>query len=269
MSGRSTCYIAVAVDHGASFDHWLDAWRASKASRLAIKRGIIDICLSTGVSGLVISLIEFDAALPHLCRLASATETEVWLGLPDYDIMGKYDAAHSGAGEFPLEAALYAAAQAGAAGIKAGLRLAPQASWDEAVRVLEPTLGVASRLNLGVIIEPYFRAVDTAEQREAFLTSLRFADTVRFAKLDVHDPSVWGPSYESFSGWLARSEGLGFEEFYAGVGQSVRHGCTGTMVGAAVWGIDTRSILDLQSAELIAARIGRLKALFQRSSATG
>jgi hypothetical protein len=253
-------YLGIAIDHGSSFDQWLRRWGADPSSRVVTKRAIISVCLKAGISGIVIGT-DFNSGLEPAVSAAKAAGTETWLGLPDQEIRGEYDAARSIDITFPPGPALYMAKDAGAAGVKFSLSLARHARWSDVVNWLVPWNSVARELDLFIVVEPYFRVDDSANDRVRFLKAVRQLDRVRFVKLDVHRPEIWAGQYgQGFSPWLARSEGLDFSAFCNGLEQSLTAGCVGTMVGAAVWGIE-QPLLSGRYTNELSRRLALLKNL--------
>lgn len=244
-------YFGIAIDHGRSFDRWLrEEWGADSNSRIPTKRGIIRVCLEAGISGIVVGT-DFDNGLEAVVRAASARGAETWLGLPDQEIHGQYDAARSIDTTYPPGPALYMAKDVGAVGVKFSMNPARHARWTDVIDWLTRWGVMAKELDLSIIVEPYFRVDDNVNDRVGFLEVISEIPSVRFAKLDVHKPQTWSRQYgRGFSPWLARSEGLEFPAFCQGLEQSLAAGCVGTMVGAAVWGIKEPLLGDKFTKEL-------------------
>src|SRR5690348_5463196 len=99
-------YFGIAVDHGCSFDQWLREWDVGPWSRILAKRAIIEVCLEAGISGLVVGT-DFNGDLDAVVTTASTAGTETWLGLPDQQIHGQYDAARSIGPTYSPGSALY------------------------------------------------------------------------------------------------------------------------------------------------------------------
>lgn len=255
-------YLGITIDHGDSFDEWLTTWGADRAARVATKRGIIRICLEAGISGLAVGLDLNGGGLESVVKAARTAGVETWLGLPDQEIQGEWDSARGPNKTFPLEAALFLARDVGAVGIKVSVGLAQHAKWSDVIRWITPAANVAKTLGLDMIVEPLFGRSDDVSDRVGFLTAAKRLDSVRFAKLDVHDPQVWSRQYgAAFTPWLARSHGLEFPAFCTNLERSLAAGCAGTMVGAAVWGIRDRPLLSTAFTEELRRRLALLRNL--------
>jgi hypothetical protein len=89
-----------------------------------------------------------------------------------------------------------------------------------------------------LVIEPYFAASLKVHDRASFLRQARKLGNVAAFKLDVAAPKETAGEYSAACGtvpWLARSEGLQFEAFLDRFSTALDAGCTGAIVGAAVW----------------------------------
>lgn len=257
-------YLALAIDHGATFDRWLGQWGADLAFRIPIKLGIIGASLEGRISGLVVGN-DLTQMLPTIVSMAEAKNVDTWVGIPDQVVQGAFDAARNTTSAFPVCAGLWLAHLNGAVGVKAGFSLARYARWPDAMRWLETAVKLAERLGLFLVVEPYFSVQDTEAERVAFLSSLADTAVVRFSKLDVHEPKTWGPVYQRGIGsWLARSEGLEFKRFCQNVTESASFGCGGMMVGGAVWGITGRPLLGDSYVDELQRRLARLSGLLRR-----
>ena len=251
---RRCPYLCVALDHGSSFDNWLRRWDAPIDARVLVKQGLLRLCLETGVDGVIIGS-DLALDLDSVVRQAAAYGAEVWLGLPDQTVdVGGRLVGHA------TEASAWAAAAGGAMGVKVGLSVDASASWSEAEAHLDRTASTILGLGLHLVVEPYFRPEDDERIRRRFLNSLGQMPFVRFAKLEVHEPSRWSPVYAS-SGlpWVARSEGLSFDAYLAHLNASKPFGCVGTMVGGAAWGIEQGPVLSSEYVSEFRRRIDQLR----------
>jgi len=264
-------YLAVAIDHGESFDGFLLEWKVDPAARTMVKRGIIAACLELPpgtLQGLVVGN-DLSFALPSIVEDARGAGVEVWVGLPDQVVQGSFDAARTTSPTFPVCAGLWHAHACGAVGVKTGFSLARHARWIDAGRWLEPAFEMAGEYGLQLVAEPYFSVQDTGTERENFLEELSHHEAVRFTKLDVHEPHDWGPVYKNGkSPWLARSEGLQFAPFRRSVTESLQYGCRGAMVGGAVWGVSGYPPLSVAYVRELQRRLKDLSDLVSQRSPT-
>src|ERR1700722_20304995 len=261
----ASSYLAIAIDHGDAFNHWMDRWDVSTSARTSIKHGILDTCLAIKdergiqLDGIVIGN-DLLATAGALVGRAKTQDVEVWFGLPDQTFQGRYDQVRSAQTRFPIEAGLHMAADLGAVGVKVSMALGPRASWDDAAEWIGDTVALAEKLGQKLIVEPYFGENDRGPERARFLQRIKKYERVRAAKLDIHEPTKWSHTYgEGFPRWLARSEGLGFPLFAAHLEQSVVQDCVGSMVGAAVWGINgDNAVLDAEYGKELYRRLAQV-----------
>jgi hypothetical protein len=259
-------YLGIAIDHGESFEAWLNEWGVNPSARASIKHGVIDSCLeqqlqgSIRLDGIVIGMDLVPTAGPIIARSRSAG-VDVWLGLPDQTFQGRYDDARSVRAKFPIEPVIYLARDLGVTGIKVSVALGRHTTWEQVADRIEESAALGAKLDQQLIIEPYFGESDKAADRKQFLRRMKACAHIRGAKLDVHDPPAWSRNYgEGFAGWLARSEGLDFDLFTSNLEQSLPYNCAGALVGAAVWGIRNYAVLDDEYLQELERRLALLRA---------
>lgn len=250
-------YVAAAIDHGQSFDRWLtQVWRCGARERVRVKSFIVHVCLDVGTSGIVVG-DDLEPLLPRIAARCDRVGADLWLGGPD-TILGRLPAS----GRKTTWDQIESAAAVGARGVKLGLGVGPGITWERWEEELEGVIARAERRGVDLVVEPYFRREDLPEDRARFLSYLDRQDRVAYAKLDVEDPKRWSHVYGgACASWLARSDGLDHATFTRGVSASVAHGCRGSMVGRAVWGveIDPSTSRDAYASEL-ARRLAALRA---------
>lgn len=248
-------YIGVALDHGTSFDLWLERWNLGTHDRVRVKRAFVDLYLDLEVSGLVVG---FDLAHDYerIVNSAAVRGTEIWVGLPDDAFTwALYD-------ESSLGSTVSAAADSGAAGIKMGVH-ALGGGWDPAITSTYKWVDRLMNRGLELIVEPIFHHDDDAGLRSHCLDVFKTCSAIRYAKLDVHDPAAWSALYgDSFTPWVARSEGLEFDVYSSHLAQSLPFGCHGTMVGGAAWGISGLPVLGQEFEQELVRRVEILRSLW-------
>jgi hypothetical protein len=252
-------YVGIALDHGESFDKWLVRWGSH--DRVNMKRALVEAVLKIGVSGVVVGLDLVDE-IDSVVRFASEHGADTWFGLPD-------EAAFRGhGGQAPWSSCTFGsavslAAAAGCRGIKIGIASEGDRDWDADAVGLNAWAELAHRRNLELVVEPCFRSEDDPQRRHGVLRAIAKLDSLLFTKLDVHDPHTWSPMYgQAAAPWVARSDGMDFPSFLAGVRSSLEHGCVGTFVGGAIWGI-LEDPMSAKYQRCMSLRIDAIRSVFQ------
>jgi hypothetical protein len=181
----------------------------------------------------------------------------VWLGDRDYTRRTGEDAE---AGE-AMVSAITVAGEAGLRGIKFGIEVPmdPEARV-HAVAFVKKYGRLGRAHDLGLITEPYFNALPEIARRAFLASTSAYCD---YFKCDLDEPKRGSMSYTDAARkpWLARSDGLEFEDFVNRLALAYAHGCAGAIVGRALW----KDALSLEEPEAIMTvleeRMKRLRVL--------
>lgn len=247
MSGS---YLAVAIDHGSSFDQYL-AVAGSVLDRDEAKRR-----LAASVSDLVDALVVDWRYRPSW---PLDWPKDVWWGAQDQLVQVDTPEGHLAAtlntDDLDLD---------WLSGIKIGVNAAGEDAWERVVPEIAIVSEAATNRRFELIFEPYFAESDSPALRAEILKRVTALPQVRFAKLDVYAGDLL-PTYTRASTvpWLARSDGRTYGEYLPSLVDAVSEGCAGCMVGAGLW-VDLLDSLD-NNIGVLRRRIMKLRRVLARA----
>lgn len=237
-------YLALAIDHGSSFDTYLQK-AGSSMERGAAKQRLAQL-LGGSVDALVI-----DSRRQPIWGVN--WPEQMWWGAPDQHV--RADTPH---GQVAAALALDDIDFDWFTGVKIGVVAAGADAWRRACSEMSILAEIAAPFDLRMVFEPYFADSDDISLREDVLARVTQLPQVEFAKLDVYSSHLLA-AYTKASGvpWLARSDGRSYDEHVPALQEAVADGCGGSMIGAALWG-DTLAAID-EHAELLLERTAELR----------
>jgi hypothetical protein len=247
MSGS---YLAVAIDHGSSFDQYL-AVAGSMLDRAEAKRRLAEL-VSDSADALVVEW-----------RYRPSWQLDwpgdIWWGAPDQLIQVETPHGHLG-----TRLNLDDLDLAWLSGVKIGVNATGADAWERVVSEIAIVSKVATDRRFELIFEPYFAESDTPALRAEILERVTRLPQVRFAKLDMYSSDLL-PTYTGASTvpWLARSDGRTYGEYLPSLVNAVDEGCAGCMVGAGLW-VDLLGSLDNNNINVLRQRIMELRGVLDK-----
>ena len=251
MSGS---YLAMAVDHRASFDQYL-AVAGSNLDRGAAKRRLVELVCS-----------DVDAFVVESRRRPSWDldwPRHVWWGAPDQLV-------HSDTPDGHIVTTLDVDSLDldWVTGVKLGVNAAGPGAWARVYSEIAEVAKVAIERDFTVVFEPYFAESDDESLRAQVLDDVTHLPQVEYSKLEVYSSSLLTTyTQKSHVPWLARSDGRRFAEYISSLRVAVGEGCGGCMIGAALWA-DVLGAID-ENAPVLARRIAELRDILELRSPDG
>jgi hypothetical protein len=214
----------IAIDHqDRSIERYLGT-KSTEASLRQFRRNVATMVIKGGeIDGVVLAAEDLAWSMDKI------GPNQVLFGLPDLsDVAIVGTALSNKVNSAPFEPAA----------IKIGFPLngdlsAICQSVDHLVRLFE-----MARNGLNWIVEPYFHSSLDIELRAEFLQRAAKLNSIAGFKLDLDNPQKNSAVYTQAAGnkpWFSRSDGLQFLPFSERLDIAVKRGCSGAIVGAAIW----------------------------------
>lgn len=243
----------IAIDHrNESISKHLNS-PASEEVACRLRREIASISMDCLPDGLIVSLND------HHWAVSEFQEYQTILGLPDVTSWPGFASAIS------LQ---YASLPVKPNKVKIGFSLDDTQSRvaDTLVNLEQAIINIDPYTKW--IVEPYFSVSLSLPARQKFIETASLIPNVWAFKLDVYDPIQNARAYTEASAskpWFSRSDGMTFAEYHGRLEIAMQNGCSGSIVGAAVWGESVSGLLLPQTTNLartqITIKIANLKAL--------